>query len=252
MLKFIIVAEAEADARHIRSLADRVFLEGGSQWIDENLLPSLCRWSGFESGTSYTKRAEIRDLGVKYKLPRYLGHIQGQPQGVDCAQSRKAIALSLRAQETRVIGALVLARDLDDQPERRDGILQARSGAQGKVEVIVATPNPKREAWVLNGFVCKGRREKQDLESLRQELGFDPCKQAERLRSHTKTDSPERDLKRIVERLTGGDFSREQECWTKTPLSILRERGGGTYLKEFIEEVETQLLPLLDPSRQRR
>lgn len=101
---------------------------------------------------------------------------------------------------------------------------------------------------MLNGFVCAGQQEEENLEDLCQELelNFDPCLEAHRLRhsSHTAR-SNRRDPKLVVKRLTGGDWDREQECWTQTPLATLRERGVETYLTEFLDEVKNRLLPLI-------
>src|SRR5438046_3007259 len=103
MPEFLVVAEADADLRIVSSLADRIFIDEGPEWVNASLLPTLREWSGLEPSTSYTRWADIRDLSVKYKLPRYLGHVEGKPQGVDCAQSRKAIKLAIMMQTTRKI-----------------------------------------------------------------------------------------------------------------------------------------------------
>ncbi len=50
MLELVVVVEAEADARQICSLADRIFVEEEPRWIDEIRLPNLRNWSGFEPG----------------------------------------------------------------------------------------------------------------------------------------------------------------------------------------------------------
>jgi len=52
-------------------------------------------------------------------------------------------------------------------------------------------------------------------------------------------------LKSYLERLTQGNFDREEQCWIKTDLDILKRRGEETGLTQFIDEVEERLLPLL-------
>lgn len=245
MPEFVIVVEAEADARHVCSLANRIFQEGAPQQIDENSMPNLPNWSGLEPGTSFTKWTEIKEMALRYKMPRFRRRTS-EPQGSYYAQSQKVIWLVNRLRTARIIDALILACDLDNEhDQRRISLKQTKDEAREHLIVVLATPNPKREAWVLNGFVCAGRREEQKLESLRRELGFDPCLEAHRLRYASRTSRTERDPKRIVKHLTNENWEREQQCWDQTELSILREQGTKTYLKEFLDEVKDRLLPLI-------
>jgi hypothetical protein len=245
MLEFVVVAEAEADARLVCDLADRIFLEESPDWIDEALLPNLRNWSGFDHPT-YTRwpaiKAAIREHHTR---PHYLGYVQGKPQGAACAESRKAILLAIERQKSRKIDALILAKDIDSQPERREGMRQARDEKQGELVVVMATPNPKREAWVLNGFVCNGADEEQKLSRICQQLSFNPCEEAHRLRYSSRTSRPDRDPKRILGDLTNQNSEREERCWKETALSILQARGRQTHLEEFLSEVRERLLPLL-------
>ncbi|MFN0120538.1 MAG: hypothetical protein ACKV2V_08555, partial [Blastocatellia bacterium] len=103
----------------------------------------------------------------------------------------------------------------------------------------------KRETWVLQGFIPADKTEETTLDSLRRDLGFCPCEQAERLRYSSATARPERDPKRILGQLTNEKFEREQSCWTDTELGVLRKRGEETFLKHFLDEVREYLLPLL-------
>lgn len=244
MLELVVVAEAEADARIVCDLADRIFLEEGPDWIDEELLPHLRVWAGFDE-PAFTRwpaiKAKMREQHVR---PHYLGYVQGHPQRTACAESRKAILLAIERQKTRPIVAVILTKDLDSQPERRDGMQQAREEKLEDLVVVLATPNPKREAWVLNGFVCDGQDEEQKLAQVRQEIGFDPCEAAHRLRYASRSSRAERNPKKILEHLTNDDFTREERCWKKTPLAILKQRGEHTMLKEFLCEIRDQLLPL--------
>jgi hypothetical protein len=246
MLEFVVVAEAEADARIVSDLADRIFLEEGPSWIYEELLPNLRTWKGFDD-PSYTRWPAVKALmREQHARPHYLGHVQGKPQRTACAESRKAILLAVERQKTRAIDALVLVKDLDSQPERREGMQQAKEERQDQLVVVLATPNPKREAWVLNGFVCEDEDEERVLSQLRKELGFDPCEEAHHLRYASRTSRPERNPKRILSVLTGQNFSREERCWKETPLNKLEACGEQTtYLKEFLAEVREHLLPLL-------
>lgn len=244
MPEFIVVAENEADARMVCALADRVLLEESPEWLDETVLPHIREWTGFESGYACTRWTVIHDLYKTHRLPRYRGHIDGNPQGVDTAITRKAIRLALKLKPQRKILALVLSRDLDSQHERRGGMQQAAAEVEGKLVVAIAAQYPKREAWILNGFLGNSEQEEQRLADIRQRLYFDPCEEAHRLRYSSNTSDPARDPKKIIEELEI-DFEREQRCWTEVRLDILRTRGENTYLRHYLDEVKEKLLPLL-------
>ncbi len=246
MPEFIVVAENEADARMVCALADRVLVEHekSPDWLDETILPHVRAWAGFESGSLCTRWTSIHTLYQNYKLPRYRGHVDGNPQGVDAAITRKAIRLALKLKPQREILALVLSRDLDSQHDRKDGMQQAVAEVEGKLVVAMAAQYPKREAWILNGFFCDSEQEGQRLERIRQRLNFDPCEEAHRLRYSSNTSDPARDPKRIIDELEI-DFAREHRCWAEVGLDILRTRGENTYLRHFLDEVKEKLLPLL-------
>lgn len=54
-----------------------------------------------------------------------------------------------------------------------------------------------------------------------------------------------RNVKVVVEQLTGDDKEREKQCWEKTNLKHLRERGVDTGLTDYIQEVEQRLAAIL-------
>jgi hypothetical protein len=242
MIEIAVVVEADADAKIVCALADRFLLEEGPSWIEDHLLPVLRNWSGLEEGSAFTKWTSIDNLFCQFPRLRFRRRASEQKKKPYYATARKAIILAqlLRRQTPDV---LILMCDLDSQRERRDGLMQARD-EQTHPTTIIATPNPKREAWVLNGFVCEDEREQAELESIRQEIKFDPCLKAERLRYSSQTSRAKRNPKEILHRLTGGNHEREEKCWTKTSLTILRERGEETMLKDYLDEVGNVLLPL--------
>ncbi|MBL8203569.1 MAG: hypothetical protein JNM09_05010 [Blastocatellia bacterium] len=244
MPEFIVVAENEADARMVCALADRVLLEESPDWLDETVLPYVRKWTSFEGSQVCTRWTAIHTLYQDHHLPRYRGHVDGKAQGVDTAITRKAIRLALKLQQQREIIALVLSRDLDSQHERKAGIQQAAAEVEGKLVVAIAAQYPKREAWILNGFLCNNKQEEQCLATVRQRLNFDPCEEAHRLRYSSGTSDAARDPKRIIAELEI-DFAREQRAWAEIQLDILRTRGENTYLRHYLDEVKDKLLPLL-------
>lgn len=75
MLEFVVVAEAEADARLVCDLADRILREEGPDWIYEELLPNLRSWSGFDHPI-YTRWPAIKAaMREHHARPHYLGYV---------------------------------------------------------------------------------------------------------------------------------------------------------------------------------
>ena len=54
-------------------------------------------------------------------------------------------------------------------------------------------------------------------------------------------------MKLVVDRLTQGDLRPRASVPGDHALSVLKERGQATGLADYLGEVETRLLPLLDP-----
>jgi hypothetical protein len=179
------------------------------------------------------------------------GHFNGKPGGAGASMARKAflIAQALRKKvPDEPIDVVVLIWDTDQQrDERRAGVAAARDAArQWKLfEIACGFPDPEREAWVLAGFDPCDDAERQSLEELHRDLGFSPVLHAVRLRD--ANDGAQRNIKRVLGVLTGGDPDREQRCWVEPSLSTLRDRGGETGLAAFLDEISAALLPLLDP-----
>ncbi len=78
--------------------------------------------------------------------------------------------------------AILLIRDQDDQPERRDGLEQARGHDRTGMVIVIGLAVVERESWVISGFDPADDHEKQKLEDEKRNLGFDP-----RDRSHELT-----------------------------------------------------------------
>jgi hypothetical protein len=253
MPEVVVIVESAADARTATKLAERVLLEK-VDWLEPELLQHLCRWSGLKAETEHSCWSDINNIidwakKSDLRIPKFLGHSKTGALKADGAAAMKILNLIGVLKKSREIRAVVFIRDLDNQPERRKGIEQARSehiDQQPKLEIIIGTADRMREAWVLNGFVPLNDTEKEILKEIKNELSFDPCEEAHQLRSNSRTE-PERvrNPKVVVENLTKGDFSREQQCWEKTSLDLLRKRGKETGLTTYIEEIEQRLIPAI-------
>jgi hypothetical protein len=138
-----------------------------------------------------------------------------------------------------------LLRDSDNKLERRDGLNQARAEWEREgpnVAIIIGLAHPARECWVLVGFSPENDAEKSRLAKAHKELGFDPTQMPERLNAHEASDL--RNRKRVLTDLTNGDFERERWCWQPPKLAVLKDRGAGVGLSDYLEEVRLRLVPL--------
>jgi hypothetical protein len=254
VFEFIVIVESGADSRTATKLAERVLMEQ-IDWLETELIKDIFNWSGLQAGTEHSCWSDLKKIiadakvKLRYKPPRYLGHnSSGVPLETDGASSTKFLHLVSFLQKTRQIKAVIFIRDLDNQPERRKGLEQARSehiNRQPQLKIVIGTANPKREAWVLNGFI-PSNQEEQILEEIKTRLNFDPCIDSHRLRSPSQKEPDRiRNPKVILEQLTGKDMKREQQCWEDTSLKILRERGVYTGLTAYIQEIEQHLIPII-------
>ncbi|MFM6319041.1 MAG: hypothetical protein ACKPJH_12620 [Dolichospermum sp.] len=254
MVEVIVIFESGTDARTATKLAERILKEKFA-WLDDDSLQYYFHWTGLESATEFScwrdilKIIEDAKAKLQYKPSRFLGHdSNGVPFKADGVRAIKILNLVRFLQKTRQIKAVIFIRDLDNQPERKEGIEQARSehiNKTPKLEIIIGAADPKREAWVLNGFIPSNQQEEQILEEIKNQLSFDPCIESHRLRA-TSEKEPERmrNVKVVVEQLTG-NMEREKLCWEETNLKHLRERGVDTGLTDYICEVEERLAAIL-------
>ena len=238
--QFVAVCESQADQRTACDLADRVCCSS-VDWLESEQLTYLRAWVGVAPGYNYLKWSQVK-REAKARGIKLHGHFGGTPGAPDAFVARQALAL-LTAMPTRP-AAVLLIRDSDGDARRKDGdgLQQARNVHPWEFKVIVGVAHCKRECWVLNGFIPRNDFEKEVLKDLKGNMGFDPCQQAEKLTASTP--GAKRDAKQAAECLTGGDFNREAACWRNTPLEILKQRGVGTGLTRFLEEVQDQLAPL--------
>ena len=155
--------------------------------------------------------------------------------------ARKALLLLELSQEPP--DAVILLRDEDGDPSRREGLQQARRRSKLKARIAIGVAAPMRECWILAGFDPQDDGENARLTELRSALGFDPRERAEKLAAAPVT--AKRSAKRVLNALTGGDRQREADCWKITDLGTLTTRGRQTGLAEYFDEVRTRIVPLL-------
>jgi hypothetical protein len=251
MIEFVVIVESSADARTATKLADRLLVDK-VDWLEHEMLQDLFQWSGLEAGTENSCWKNIDDitkrLSEKFKFPTIRSNGKFKTDGQSAYKIMKLISF-LQYKQKRDIKAVIFMRDLDNQPQRREHIEQARSeqiDRQPKLAIIIGTPDRMREAWVLNGFIPSNQDEKQILQEITTQLTFNPCEESHRLRSKLLTEPDRlRNPKVVVEKLTGGRMEREQQCWEETSLEYLREKGEHTGLTAYIKEIEERLIPII-------
>jgi hypothetical protein len=251
MIEFVVIVESSADARTATKLAERLFVDK-IDWLEHETLQYHFQWSGLEAGTENSCWKNIDDitkrLSDKFKFPTIRSNGKFKSDG-QSAHKIMTLIRFLQHKLNRDIKAVIFMRDLDNQPQRREHIEQARLeqiALQPKLAIIIGTPDRMREAWVLNGFIPSNKDEERILQEITTELTFNPCEESHRLRSNSLTEPDRlRNPKVVVEKLTGGRMEREQQCWEETDLEHLRKNGVHTGLTAYIDEIEERLIPII-------
>ncbi|MCP3136320.1 hypothetical protein [Pyxidicoccus xibeiensis] len=240
--EFGVVCEARADQLTACGIADRV-LAAEVDWLVPEVRDTIYRWTGVNALPEdrfirwQKVREELAQRGIK-SLFGFFGGESGRPDAFIARQ-----ALLLFASLERRPDAVLLVRDSDGDPTRREGLEQARSTHPWPFQVVIALAEPKREAWVLAGFEPANADEMARLRSLRERLSMDPV-----LKSH-ELDASEhgakKDIKRALYELIQDDWDRERQCLDGTPLEVLEQRGRHNGLAAFMAEVRERLVPIL-------
>jgi len=245
VLKLCIVYEADADSQLGCALADRVVVEC-IDWLREqpDLLAFQREWTTEHGGIQFRWDA-IDDLGRDMNL-RIRGYEDGEKDYPDFKAAVRALRVIRNLFDD--VDAVVLIRDTDDQPDRIDGLNQAKNRFDGKphdFRVLIGAARTKRECWVLAGFVPCDEVETGLLEDERPCLGFDPTTRSHELTAKNNENVDRKSAKRVLRKLTQGNFSREEECWTQTPLEHLKSKGQFNGLTEYLKQVEEVLVPMV-------
>jgi hypothetical protein len=239
-MKFIVVSEARADFITATELADRVLL-AEITWLDDAIIEPQREWIGEDTPGRHlawsTVAHQAREIGIRVQ-----GHFDGDPGLPDARAARRAILYVLKRFGN--LDAILLIRDMDDQPERKQGLEQARTIDNSGKSLVIGVAYSERECWVISGFNPENDEETQRLGVERQKLGVNPS-----LRSHEltacKRDIALRSPKRVLKVLTGDNWERQRRCWKETSLQELKDRGEENGLADFLDEVKIHLVPLI-------
>lgn len=231
----LVVAEAPRDARVVESLIERVAREKHGEGVTVDLVgPS----TGYPP--CFVVWRDLPKVMKDHKVKPWHGHFGGKPRAPDGGAAANALLLA-RAwfkQTGTQANLVVLQRDMDKQPERAEGLAQARDeGIIDASKVVRGVASPKVEAWALCAAVID--REDSELQErfdgLRAELGSDPRTISHELDASDET--AKRSAKRVLEALLGeGDPAYEPLC-TTTPMKELHERGRDNGLAMFLRDL---------------
>jgi len=245
VLKLCIVYEADADSQLGCSLADRVVVEC-VDWLREqpDLLAFQREWTTEHGGIRFRWDA-LDGLGRDMNL-RIRGYEDDEKDYPDFKAAVRALRVIRNLFDD--VDAVVLIRDTDNQPDRIDGLNQAKNRFDGNPQnfrVLIGAARTKRECWVLAGFVPCDDVEMGLLEDERQNLGFDPTTISHELTAKNNESEDKRSAKRVLQKLTQGSAVREEGCWTRTPLDQLKSKGQSNGLADYLKQVEEVLVPMV-------
>lgn len=238
MASIAVVCEAPADFVISSELADRILLRE-IDWLEIGLLDSQRSWIRESNGTELLWK-HIAYLAKPLRIKIH-GHFGGQPGLPDASIARRAILLLKRLSDPE---GIMLIRDADNQPVRRDGLNQARDHFGGEPKIVIGVADPEREAWVIAGFDPLDDQEHQLLDHERKNLGFDPRTGSHALTA-TNDDRAKKSSKRVLRVLTCDSTEREKPCWRETDLATLESNGQDNGLAPFLAELKQLPVPLI-------
>lgn len=232
-----VACEDRGHFRVCTHLIDGALLRAFS-WLDGALEYNRA-WCGIDEGTSWYKydRDDARTLPAitlaGTRVHRH-GFVAGEPLKAESRMLRSILLLFCRSDPRP--DAVLLVRDLDGYPERRDGITQVRDGYQWPFPIVTATPQPEIEAWEIACFEPFAEIAATVQEDLK--LNFNPFTEFNRLTSQPR--DAKTDAKRTLaalKRSAGLDDRDNLELGTLP-------RAPDNELSAFLTEIERDIVPL--------
>lgn len=235
MTEIVVVCEHREDGELATLLADRVLVEKGPDWLQDSL-EVIRRWCGFPVSEPAARFVTWPQL--KHLFPKPVRALGYRNHGWDAEACQKAIIAAEQQSRDCAVVALLLVRDLDSEPRRRQVLDAVRKERPPVFAVVLATPNPEMEAWLFHGFEPEDGDEEQRLEQLRRRLPFDPITEP-----HLFT--KKQDIKKALTQVAGESWFRRLACLRSPSLESLKEKGRGSHLADYLQEIEEHLLPAL-------
>jgi hypothetical protein len=249
-----IAAESAADALSIADLADRVVVET-VDWLDAESWQVMRAWCSDEDagepGRSVAGDASVPYVDLHHAFRRarerglrVYGKFSGEPGALDAGMFRALLMLFARP-DAVVVEAVVIGRDLDGDENRRRGFEQAvhDDNTCWPFKVIPALAQPELEAWVIACWRVETDEDESRLDAVRKRLGFNPVRQAHRLRSG-RSEHP-KDAKRVARELMG-DAGALRAVWARVGSEQARGAPPGTGLPAFVQACEVFARDVVD------
>lgn len=234
-----VVCEAPADRVTIATLAERV-IRDAAPWIEPEAMGDFVEWRGFRRGDTHLEWTALKKHADDLKLVIRFRDVQ--PLHPYAQNALRAIRVLARAPDR--VDAVVMVPDSDCDTDRMKGLQQARDYAREALPIVVGLAHTKRECWHLCGFEPESDTERDLLAELGSELGFDVLTRSEELTAKHAANTDKRSAKRVLSKLCGDDREREARCLTALPLAKLKQRGATNGLADFLQQLESRLLPL--------
>ncbi len=249
----VVVGEGVTDPPLVCDLADRV-IHDHVDWLCDQDLDCHRRYGGLSDDEEFVKWSQVKkrhQQRFRRRGDRFI--TSGPPKPPDYQAMRKLLLLIEAAtSDSKEIHGVLVFRDTDNQPQRQQGLQQARDEFMAnndatqswRAHIALAVAEPKNEAWVLAGFEPQNEREIEALARVQKEIGFAPNHYPERLNASDSNPSAKRSAKGILEALCWGNQDRICACWRDTPLSTLEHRGNAAGLAAFFAEVRRYIATL--------
>ena len=255
---FGLVCEGPADARTVKPLLRRVY-EAEIDWL-RGRFDEFVGWTGVKPHHDFTKWSGsdgVHELAKQRNITAF-GDFTGQEGRAEALQAKKALRLfiseTLRREENFELLVVVLIRDTDGNTSCRAGMEQARKDSNTNFEIVLGLPHPMRECWVLTGLSAEDDEDREHLEDLRRELGFDPTEEAHRLTARTRTakKNPHRVVERLIDESGPAKTERENRAISNLSIDPATHSGEKTGLKDFLEDILTRIPAELDDTQNHR
>ncbi len=142
---------------------------------------------------------------------------------------------------------LVLVKDTDAQDEVREALQDARDQYRDS-PVVIGMQHTELECWLIAAFDPQSADEQSRLTEICRGdgpgVGFDPRPHSERLTA-TKREQEKLSPKRVLRHLIGDDRSRQLEGLQQTWHQLLKTRGTGNGLADFLSDIERRLVAVV-------
>jgi hypothetical protein len=256
-VRIFLACEDACHARVVQWLVDEIVVrdigwlgeqdldpeQPAGHWKSDERVAPLRIWAGRHSEEPFFK-VHAWSEALKAIRIRLHGHIAGKPAGPDALLVRACLIL---AYQVAAADIAIVVRDVDNQPERRRALRSIEeAGLTPPLVVLLASPTPEVEAWIVAGFVPRSAAERSKFDDLCLALSFDPTREPSRMSSHGNP--PERDAKAVHDHILS---ELEPDRW-KACLNHLRrchdegadrERLSCCGVAQFFADCHAVLLP---------